>query len=510
MTFDIFYLYERVCYELTKSVIIVGAGIGGLATAAKLLSKDYKVTIYEKNSTIGGKLNFIKTDNFKFDLTGSILMTPEIYKEVFSFAGKNYIDYFKLKRLDPLYRAFYCDGSHFDLFNNMSKLTKSLERISKHDSIGYYKFLSKVYEKYIIADTNFLKNSFSNTKDFINLNSLKKILEINTFSTAYDYISKYINNEKLRNLLAFQAFYVGISPFEGPNIYNLIPTISQLYGLWYIEGGMYSYVKALEKLIVELGGKIITNTTVNEIVIQNRNAIGVKTSLGFQKSDIVICDADFPYAVNTLIKDRYSKGKYTEKKISNMEYSCSTFIMYIGLKKKYPCLNVHNLYIGENFNKNLECAFIGKLPLNPSMYIYCPSSIDNSMANEHMESLNIMVRVPNTLFKNIKWNEKTIKLMRNRIFNELSKIDGLSDIKENILYENYLTPNDLLIKFNSYGGTAFGLSPTLSQTNFFRPHVKSPTVNNLYFVGNSVHPGAGISIVLLSSKLAVEEILYNK
>jgi phytoene desaturase len=494
---------------LNKYVIIIGAGVGGLSTAVKLLSRGYKVVIYEKNNRIGGKVNLIETDKFRFDLTASILMTPKIYKDIFKYVGKDYRKYIKFIELDPLYRAFYYDRTYFDLFRDIGKLTESLEKLSKNDSIGYYNFLSNVYEKYLIADKYFLNNSFIEPLDFFNFTSLQKILKINTFSNAYKHISSYISSEKLRNLIAFQSLYVGISPFDGPNIYNLVPTISQLYGLTHPKGGMYSYIEALEKVILEFNGKIITDTPVEEIIIENGSAIGIKSKLGIDKADIIVCNADFPYAIKELVKNNTAKGKYTDKKIPNMNYSCSTFIMHLGLKKKYPQLLVHNIYIGDNFKENIQSAFVGKLPNIPSLYIYCPSKIDDSMSNEGTECINIMVRVPNLLFNNITWNKETINKMKKRIFHQLSNIDGLSDIQENIIYESVTTPNDMLTKFNSYGGTAFGLSPTILQTNYFRPHIKSPTVDNLYFVGSSVHPGTGISIVLLSSNLVVEEILKD-
>lgn len=272
---------------------------------------------------------------------------------------------------------------------------------------------------------------------------------------------------------------------------------------------MYSFIEALEKLIYELGGTISKNTFIEEILIEDNKAVGVKSTLGIDKGDIVICNADFPYAIKELVKDKRNKGKYTDKKLSKMKYSCSTFIMYLGLRKKYPELSVHNIYVGQNFKENIDSAFLGKLPENPSLYIYCPSRIDHAMAKGNTESLNVTVRVPNMLFNNINWNDNTINLLRERIFNELSNIKGLEDLEKNIIYESYLTPKDLSTRFNSYGGTAFGLSPIITQTNYFRPHIKSDRIDNLYFVGSSVHPGTGVSIVLLSSKLAVEEILKD-
>ncbi|MCJ7688589.1 MAG: FAD-dependent oxidoreductase, partial [Clostridiaceae bacterium] len=229
-----------------------------------------------------------------------------------------------------------------------------------------------------------------------------------------------------------------------------------------------------------------------------------------EEADIVICNADFPYAVTNLIKDKKNRGKYNEEKIYKMKYSCSTFIMYLGLKKKYPQLQVHNHFLGEYFKNNIEAAFKGKLPENPSLYIYCPSKIDETMAPKDKESINIMVRVPNLLFNEIHWDEKTIEELRKQIFKTLSSIDGLGDIEKNIIHEKYLTPKDLKDSFNSYGGAAFGLSHTLTQTNYFRPHLKLKWIKNLYFVGSSVHPGTGVSIVLLSSKLVVQEILKGR
>jgi len=211
--------------------------------------------------------------------------------------------------------------------------------------------------------------------------------------------------------------------------------------------------------------------------------------------------------MNTLIKDKNAKGKYKENKLSKMKYSCGTFIIYLGLKKKYPMLKVHNLYLGEDFEKNIQAPFVGELPEKPSLYLYCPSSIDEKMAPEGKECLNIMIRVPNLLFNDIDWTQDTIKGYRNLVIKTLKNIKGLEDIEENIEVEHYLTPMDMMIYYNSYGGASFGLSHTLSQTNYFRPSIKSPKINNLYFVGESVHPGTGVSIVLNCSKIVTEEIL---
>lgn len=491
----------------SKKVIIVGAGVGGLATAVRLLSRGYEVTIYEKEEKIGGKINIIEKDNFVFDLTASILMRPQEYKDVFTYVNKNWQDYLQFIRLDPNYKVNYADGSSYNFSSDLIKLIETLESISKEDSLGYLKFLGDSYEKYLIANKYFLNKSFINTSDFFNPLTLSMALKSRTLTNTYNYISQYIDSEKIREFLCFQALYVGISPFNGPNIYTIVPTMTELYGLWHLKGGMYSYIRALEKLIYELGGIIETKTTITEIIITDGIATGIKTSEKTESAEIIICNADFPYAVKDLIKDKKNKGKYQDKKISKMKYSCSTFIMYLGLKKKYPQLQVHNLFLGEDFKNNIEAAFKGTLPEKPSLYIYCPSKIDGTMAPINKESLNIMVRVPNLLFHEINWDVKTKASFSKVILDTLCSIDGLEDVVENIIYQNYLTPKDLQDSFNSYGGTAFGLSHTLTQANYFRPHLKLPQVKNLYFVGSSVQPGTGVSVVLLSSKLVAEEVI---
>lgn len=495
---------------MRKSVVIIGSGIGGLSTAVRLLSKGYDVKVYEKEKTIGGRTNQLVHHPFTFDLTASILMNREIYEEVFSDAkldSKNYIEFIKV---DPIYRSFYPDGTSYDFTRDLVSLIRNLESISTEAAIGYMKFLSEVYERYTIANNHFLQQSFENPLDFFNISSIINALKTKTFSTSHGLISEYIKDEKLQKFLCYQSLYVGISPYEGPSIYTLVPVISQLYGLWHLKGGMYSYIKALEKAIYQLGGTIERNYAVDEIIISGDKAVGIKAK---EKeavlADIIVSNADFPYTMDTLIKSDSHKGKYTTSKLEDLKYTCSTFIIYLGLKKKFPQLSVHNLYLNVDFKKNVDWAFTGQLPTNPSFYIYCPTKIDDSMIASDGECISIVVRVPNLFFRSIAWNKETVEFMRDQTVSALKNIPGLGDIEGNIIYENYLTPQDLKDSFNSYGGTAFGLSPTLTQTNYFRPHFRSEHVKNLYFVGSSVHPGPGVSIVLLSSKLAVQRIIED-
>ena len=491
-----------------KKVLIVGGGIGGLCTAIRLLKQGYKVTILEKEKAIGGKVNIKIREGARFDLTASILMTPKIYTEIFDAVGKDYRDYFELVKIDPVYRVNYSNGDRYDFYSDLSKMVRILESMQEGLSVEYLSFLSKSLEKYLYSKKYFLNKSMTNINDLANIKTLKKMIDIRPFTTVNNYLQNTITNKQLVEYIEFQSMYIGVNPYTNSNLYTLIPAISHIYGLWYVKGGFYKYIEALENVILELGGKIETENNVEKILVNKDKVVGVKSNRGIYKSNIVICNADYPYAINSLIK----KGKNTKaKKVKKEDYSCSTFIMYLGLNKKYSDLQVHNIYIGENFRNNIESPFKGKIPENPSLYLYYPSKIDESISGSFESILNVMVRVPNLQYKNIKWNKGNINKFRNNIIRQIKNIKGLEHIEKEILYESYLTPIQLKYRFNSYNGTAFGLSHKLNQTTYFRPHIQEEDINGLYFIGSSTHPGNGVSVIIEGSKIISNKICkkYN-
>lgn len=486
-----------------KKVLIIGAGVGGLCTAARLLNKGYDVTILEKEKTIGGKVNIIESEGFKFDLTASILMTPNLYTDIFEECKKDYKDYIHLIKLEPTYNVNYSDGSSYKFYSDLRRMICTLENMETGLSTKYIEFLSKSMNKYLVGKNYFLDKPMLKASELLNIKTLKKLVDIKPFESTDDYIFNIIDNKKLQEFLIFQSMYIGVNPYNNSSVYTLIPAISHTYGLWYIKGGFYEYIKALEKLIYDLGGKIITNIEVEEIIVHKNKAKGLRTNKGAFRGDIFVCNADYPYAIDKLIKNNKEK---TVDKIKEKEYSCSVFIIYLGLNKKYKNLNVHNIYINNNFKLGIEAPFEGIIPKNPSFYMYCPSSIDNTICESGKEMINIMVRVPNLAEGKVNWDKKLITAYRNHIIEQVKKIKGLEDIEENIIYESYLTPIDLKNKFNSYKGTAFGLSHKLTQTMYFRPHIKDKNIKNLYFIGSSTHPGNGVSVIIGGSKVLAEKI----
>ncbi|WP_025724976.1 phytoene desaturase family protein [Acholeplasma granularum] len=489
-----------------KKVAVIGAGTAGLASAIRLKSLGYDVTIYEKNDKIGGRMNQIKENGFTFDVGPTIVMMPKLYQEIFEVSGADYKDYIEMLRIDPMFEIQYRDRTTLTASNDLVRMTLENEQVSEEDAQGYMAYLAEVYKRYLVAKNHFIDRSFRKPSEFYNPKMLYQGLKLKTLSSAYKSISKYVKNEKLRQSLAFQTLYIGISPYNGPSIYTIIPMIELLYGVYYIKGGMYSMAKAMEKRFLEMGGKILLNQNVEEFIIENKNIKAIKVNGKISENyDAVLSNVDFPWAMNNLIKDNKNKGKYTPKKIDKMLYSSSSFILYIGTKKRYN-LKPHTFFFTNDFNGNINDIFDGKTPDDPSYYVYAPSRIDSSMAPEGKESLYVLVPVPNKSDSPEKWDEKQTKAYTDKILDMMSYHEVFKDIKDNIEYLKVYTPNDFETQFNLQFGATFGLRPTLLQSNYYRPQNKFKFLNNLYSAGSSNHPGAGVPIVLNSAKLAVNEL----
>lgn len=492
-----------------KKIIVIGAGVAGLSAAVRLQKLGYEVTLYEKDRQVGGKMNQIKTAGFTFDLGPTIVMMPEIYREVFEFCGKDPDDYISMKKVDPMLKLYFNKEEPIEFSNDLIELTKTLENISPEDTQGYFAFLADIYQRYTIAKEAFITKSFRGFWDFYNPKSLWAGIRLRTFSDAYTSISKFVKDDRLRKSLAFQTLYIGVSPYQGPSLYTIIPMIELFYGVYFIEGGMYTLATSLARLFEELGGKIVYETSVDEILIDNKIAKGIRIGKEQVMADAIVCGADFPYAMKELIPDERKRGKYTNKKIAKFEYSCSCFLMYLGLNKKYPEEHLHSIYFAEDFKQNVDDLFErGKLPDDPSFYLYRPSLMDDSLAPEGQEGLYVLVPVPE-LSKYEKWTEQTMQAYRQKIIRLLKEKTIFKDIDEHIVSETLITPKDFSERFNAYNGATFGLKPTLKQSNYYRPHNKFSAAENLYFCGSSTHPGAGVPIVMQSAKLAVEELLRD-
>jgi phytoene desaturase len=491
-----------------KKVMIIGAGTAGLASAIRLQTLGYDVSIFEKNDRVGGRMFQLVDRGFKFDYGPTITMLPDEYRDVFTFSGVNPEDYIPMTPLDPLYTLYFQDDTSIEISSHLPKLMKQLEIFGEEDQQGYLNYLEDVYERYIRARNVFLNKSYRKPLDFFNFRNAYHGLRLRTLNNAYDSISKFVKSEKLRQALAFQTLYIGISPFQGPSIYTIIPMIEIMYGIHYLKGGMYAMAEGMSKRFLEMGGTIHLNQEVSEIVTKDGQAIGIDVQGHFYEADIVLTNADFPWAVENLIKQPLLRGKYQPQKVKKMTYSSSVMIIYLGLSKKYNT-HIHSLRFAKDFKQNINDLFEGRLPDDPSFYLYSPTQIDASLAPEGKEILYILVPIPNMQDYQVEWNETETALLRDKILSLVSKIPTFEDILKHIEVMHVSTPKDWEEKFHLNYGATFGLRPTLKQSLYFRPQAVATKLKNVYFTGTSTHPGPGVPIVLMSAKLAVNEIVKD-
>ena len=493
-----------------KRVIVVGAGAAGLAAAIRLRCAGYDVALYEKEPQVGGKMNRIREDGFTFDVGPTIVMMPALYREVFELAGRDPDDYIPLEKVEPLMEISFGPDERVRLSNDLSDLTRTLEDVSEADAQGYFEYLALLYKRFRIAKDNFLQRSFRTPADFYNPKSLVAGLRLHTLGDAYSSVSRHVKDDRLRKALAFQTLYIGISPYEGPSLYMIIPLIELLYGVWFMPGGMYAMAEGMGRLFGELGGELHTSAPVERIVVEGGRAVGVEAGGGFVPADYVVCDADFPYAMKELVDDGRARGRYTDEKIDGMEYSCSCFILYLGLDKLYPDDAVHSIRFAPDFERNIADIFdAGRFPDDPSFYCYAPSSLDPSLAPEGCQTLYVLVPVPPLSPDGPAWDGEETAAYRDRVLDLVERETVYEDVRDHIAFERAYTPLDFAERFNAHRGATFGLRPTLRQSNYWRPHNKAEACEGLYFCGSSVHPGAGVPIVLLSAKLAAEELMRD-
>ncbi|VDG30865.1 squalene synthase [Lactobacillus plantarum subsp. plantarum ST-III] [Lactiplantibacillus mudanjiangensis] len=493
---------------MRKKVTIIGAGIGGLSAAVRLQKLGYAVTIYEQAAKPGGKMNQIKSQGFTFDVGPTIVMMKAVYEELFEFCGVDPKDYVPFEPVEPMMQLVFGDQTSMALSRDLPTLIQEIERIAPEDVPGFLGFLGDIYQRYAIAKPNFLEQSFRQWSDFYNRRSLLAGLRLKTFSNAYKNLSQFITNEHLRQALAFQTLYIGISPYQGPSLYNMIPMIELFYGVYFLKGGMYTVVQSLVRLFEELGGTIHLNRPVTKILIRDRQAYGVQLGNQVVLSDYVIGNVDFPTAMTTLLPES-QRGKYTDRHLARAKYSCSCFILYLGLDRTYPDQALHTIHLATDFQRNVDELFqTGTLPGDPSYYLYRPRKMDPSLAPMGHDALYVLVPVPE-LSKFDDWSPETIADYRDLILDKISQQPGFHDLADHIIFERHFTPQDFKTEFGAYNGATFGLRPTLGQSNYYRPQPKFPYAENLYFCGSSIHPGAGVPIVMQSAKLAVKELLKD-
>ena len=488
---------------MKRKIIIIGSGFGGLAAAIRLQAKGMQVTILEKNAKVGGHAYQLVKDGYTFDMGPSIITAPDLIQRVFACAGVRMEDYLDLVKLDPFYRIYYHDGSSLDYTNNSEQMKQQMGQFNETDAANYDRFMAHTRQLYDAVITDGLGSIPFDLPTMLGF--LPRALRLQALMPAYDFVKKYFEDPRHRFTFSFHPLFIGGNPFRAPAVYLMIPYLEKTGGVWFCKGGMYSLVRALEDVFKRLGGVIEIDTEVENIIIENRKTKGVMAKGLFYEADGIISNADLVHTYGDLIGSEHRR-KWSNKKLRKTQYSMSAFLLYLGVRKKYSQLAHHTLILSERYKGLVNDIFDNKiLPDDFSMYLHIPSQTDPSMAPEDCESMYVLIPVPN-LESGINW-EKTKQKYTDKVLKFLEDDFGLTDLRRSIEVLETFTPSDFKKQRNNHLGSAWGVEPKLTQTAYFRPHNRSEDVQNLYFVGASTHPGAGVPGVLLTAETTVKLVV---
>jgi len=484
-----------------KKVIVIGAGIAGLAASIRLAKSGFFVELLEANESAGGNLSEIDSGGFRFDGGPSILTKPEYIQELFLLCNKNPDDYIRFRKVEPLFRYFFPDGTSIDSYSDRLKFREELEKKTAEPFSHVDKLLDDSKEIFRLTHEVFLERSLHEVKNYFNLSTLRGILRFNrvrAFQSMHRYNRRALSDPRLVQLFNRYASYNGSNPFEAPATLNVITHFAVNDGSFLPEGGMISISKALLRLAEEAGVHVRLKCPVNKIRIENKKVTGVETTAGFLPADAVLSNADIHYTYQKLLPEVAMPGI-----ISKQPRSSSVIVFYWGINKVLPGIELHNTFFGKDDKAEYEALFRnGRICVDPTVYLYNSSHFNPEDAPPGKSNWFVMVSAP---FDNGQDWEEIVAEARKNVFRKLSEALH-QDIPALIVSENILTPPMIAHKTNAWRGSIYGNSSNGIFSAFLRHANFSRKIKGLYFCGGSVHPGAGIPLCLLSAKITSDLI----
>ena len=486
------------------TALVIGAGIGGIATAARLARHGYEVTVLEKESTPGGRCNQIVRDGHRFDIGPTLFLMPEIWEETFAALGERMSAHLELRRIDPTYRVHFDDGLQLELTSNIGAMQTQLEKVDKTAFTGFLNYIAEGNKHYKMSVEKFVGRNFYNIFEYFSLRNLPLLFKLKALQKHYANTSRFFKDERLKAAFTFQNMYLGLSPYDAPATYSLLQYTELAEGVWYPIGGMYAAIQTLVKIAEKLGVKFIYNAPVKKLEVEGSKVRRVELKDGREFSaDIFVGNADLPYIYKELLPENEEA-----KKLEDKLYTCSTIMFYWGVDQEYPQIAHHNVFLGGDYKASFDQIFKDHtLPDVPSFYVHAPARTDPAAAPKGQETLYVLVPVGHLDARSEQDWEALVNRARETVFSRLAQEMGAKDLKKHIKFEIVYQPKVWKERFNLEKGAAFGLSHNFWQVGYLRPQNRHKQYKNLFFTGASTHPGTGLPIVLLSARLTTERIL---
>ena len=482
-------------------IAIVGAGPGGLTAAMILANRGFQVSVYEKNPTVGGRNGSIKLGPYTFDVGPTFLMLKDVLDEVFHEAGVRGDDLMDMRVLDPMYRLQFGDQC-INPSTDHEKMKAEIARVFPGKEVYYDQFFKREQERFRKLFPC-LQKSYHKLSTVFSMNMMHAIPHLALKKSLFDVMYNTFKDEQLALTFTFQAKYLGMSPWDCPGLFSIIPYIEHSMGIYHPIGGLSRISEVMAEVAQQNGATIHTNCAVNRVLTEQGAAKGVVLENGETiEADEVIINADFGHAMTTLFEPGVLR-KYTPAKMNKMKLSCSTFMLYLGLDTAVD-LPHHTIFFANAYRKNVEDIFSGSLTDDISFYIRNASLTDPTLAPEGHSALYVLVPVPNSR-SDINWDSKR-EAFRETVLTRMETVAGLKDLRKHIVEEKVVTPVDWQNEYSVYEGATFNLAHNIGQMVYFRPHNKFEELEHCYLTGGGTHPGSGLPTIYESGRIAANLI----
>lgn len=492
---------------MPKKVIIIGAGIGGLATANLLQKAGFEVHVYEKNSSLGGRAGQRKQKGFTFDTGPSWYLMPEVFKQYFDLFGRNVQKELGIRRLTPAYKVFFESHDPITINGNLKKDAKQFEAIEKGAGAKLETYVKEGDEIYQLAMRRFLYTNFTDKKDFMNkevLASTGRMAKL-LLTPIHSRVKKFVTAKPLQQILEYPMVFLGTSPFKAPAMYSLMSALDFNEGVFYPAKGMYSIIELLVSIGKKLGVQYHLNSDATEIIHHGNNVTGITIGKKTIKADIIISNADLHHTETQLL-DQPARS-YPESFWQKKESGISALLMYIGVKGSLPQLEHHNLFFVDKWKENFTDIYDSKvIPDAASIYVSRTTATDPTTAPKGHENIFVLVPLPT----DVHITKVGQKKLTERFIDQIAKNINTPDFKKRITMIETFGPSDFKEAFYSWQGTALGMSHLLKQSAMWRIPNKSKKLKNLYYVGASTVPGIGLPMCLISAELVYKRIMGIK
>jgi phytoene desaturase len=487
------------------SVVIVGAGIGGLSAAIHLARAGVAVTILEKDQEAGGRCGRLVRDGHRFDTGPTLFVMPRLYESEFRALGASVHERLDLRRVDPTYRLIFDDGAALSLTSDMTVMRDQLEAMEPGSFDALRRYLAAGARHYGIVAERMVERDFRHPTDYLRIGALGLLLRDNPLANHYRRMARYFDAPRLKSAFTFQDLYVGLSPYEAPAILSLMSYTELVDGVWYPRGGLYAVVDTLTDLAQQAGVEFRFGTEVSRIDVAQRRVRGVTLAGGSSlRAEAVLANADLPY-----VYDRLLPRDPTAQRLSHKRFSCSTVSFFWGLDQSFGALPPHTLFLPDLYRETFDAIVRDHdLPAHPSIYIHAPARLDPDVAPAGRDSVTAIVPVGHLRDDGTQDWDALRDRAREQVFRRLSQV-GLRDLREHITFEEAYTPVTWARRHNLAKGATHGLAHTLGQMGWLRPAHRHGRYRNLYFAGASTHPGTGVPTAMASGRLAARRILAD-